>query len=381
MFYWCTRLGSSLMDHMQGSRHSSAAKMPLSRALLNAYHSRFSKLPPNYQAHSIYFTSKKLEEVKCRLCKESVKYVDLEDHILGPKHRNAITTRLRNIKLAVQEPLLNKASTVYSDVEEERDSLATTSRLNVQAEAAAAISNSIAVKSSHTTNSGNSEDDDKPAKFTFNFSIPQEEEATAPVSPQEPALDELSYDPQIMEVAYPERIRNISYQMDSLPYYTILMLSDSGCFCLLCRCLLEGRSNSLKTHLKGSKHQKNATTKEVVSSVQAYHTGFMQLPSELQPHVIYFCPNSQKKARCKLCAEHVLYGSSLEAHIFGIAHRTGVLQRSQCGFYKMRETLLKRATQIYSVENGEKSDETGSNNTGSPARNGVVVEDTNTAGK
>lgn len=196
------------------------------------------------------------------------------------------------------------------------------------------------------------------------------------VSPQEQTSERISYDSMILEVTYPERIRTLSYQIDNVPYYTIQVLSESECCCLLCRCGLEGRMNSIKIHLRGLKHQRNATVAEAYVALKEYHIGFMRLPTQLQPHVIYFWPSTQKKARCKLCTDSVMYGAPLEAHIFGNTHKIGVLKRMQYGMYHVKDTLLKRALKIYPGEYGEKSDENG----GGPAMNGVV-EVTKSGGK
>lgn len=197
------------MDHMQGSRHRTRASEVLSRAALSNYHTIFSNLPPNQQAHMIYFTTKRLEEVRCRLCRQTLKYTELEEHIFSENHRVAIMTRLQKNRIARQEPLLYKAHRVYSaDVDVEGET-----SVQTEVSVASSSSNSVTVDSSHTTiNSSedaenedktaededklvedgvklaedgvkSAEDEDKPAEFKFNFSIPQEEES-AVVEPE-----------------------------------------------------------------------------------------------------------------------------------------------------------------------------------------------------
>lgn len=186
MEFFYTSPGSSLMDHMYGSRHRTRSKEVLRRAALSNYHVNFSKLPPNQQAHMIYFTTKRLEEIRCRLCKQTVKYTELEEHIFSENHRDAIITRLQKNSTARQEPLLYKARTVYyADVNVKAET-------SLQAEVSVASTSSFLVTfdSPNTTINGSEDEDkpaededkpaeeeDKPAEFKFNFSIPQEEES------------------------------------------------------------------------------------------------------------------------------------------------------------------------------------------------------------
>lgn len=359
--------------------------------MLSAYHLHFSRLPSNYQAHTIYFIPRNLEKIKCRLCKKKVDYDQLEAHILSVQHREECLQRLSKCKYTKYEILLTKACTLYSNVDKVIN-FASSSYNNVLISKSSNNStlvttsdddesNNFVIKFSTSeneiTNRSNlkEEEEDKPAEFKFNFIISDENETVS----QQPTLEDLCYDPLVLENAYPEHITSLSYQIDNVPYYTIQMKSVADAYCLLCACIIEGRLHSIKVHLNGSRHQQNSAIGKKFFDLKSYHIAFMRLSFELQPHLIYFCPYSTKRTTCGLCKQYVKY-DSLEHHILGSMHKDIIMKRYGNGNYEKKEVLLKRAARIFLTERGEKSDESESNNTDSPTRN-EANESINSAGK
>lgn len=317
-----------LMYHIHGSRHQNNVQdFKGVRKCLSSYHKHFSQLPPNFQAHLIHFHPGSIMTTVCQLCGQKVHYDDLKIHILTQNHRSALHSRMEQSKIANVDLLLDKACRVYSNDEHP----------------IASTSNSDTLQYA---------DDDRPAQFKFNF-------------PPPPTYTTF-YDQSILNVCYPNHITSIFCQIDDNPMYTIQFKGETDAYCLLCKCHVEGRLPPIKIHLNGTRHHNNATNGELLHSLEAYHSALTQLTPELQTHVIYFTPASLTKVECLLCAVTVQC-DSLEAHIFNHSHMTALNKRYCGGMSEKKETLIKRALELYGnykqLENGEKSDQ---------ALNGIV---------
>lgn len=362
---------------MRGAKHqNNAYKNQNARTALHTYHAQFSELPPDFQAHIIYFyprNGKHFFETRCQLCKTNIHYTSLKSHILSLEHKHALLNSMQNKRQANREYfLLNKAYRVYNDVTVTDDALQlpSTSKGSFTNESPRSITSEDTDVRATTIDLERLSVEDKPAEFKFNFSVPQDEVDT---SPTPISAECISYDETIVNICYPKHVSSLSSQLDGIPEYTIQFKSESEAFCLLCLCPIEGRLVSIKLHIRGTRHQKYANDRELVKSIAAYHAAFMCMPPELQTHVIYFCPFTEAKTKCCVCAKSCLLYSSLEKHIFSHKHRTVMTQRFHSGKYN-REVLLKKAVAVYINRNFncERSDESGSNLTDSPARNGLT---------
>lgn len=389
-----------MMDHIRGARHTKKSQDERACTALSLYHKNFTKLPPNYQAHLIYFLPKSYENCRCRMCSYTVPYNELQTHILNPSHRDRILKRWHR-KKPVRDILLDKACSVYQNENSMLEPVASTSNSNVDdlkeeilqsvgtkalrtnnmtdSNETGAKNSTVAVRNNmklndqssiviNNLNDDDDDDDDKPGVFKFNFVIPEDD------TTEEPSAESLSYDPLVVDICYPKRLTAAGSKIDNnMPYYTIQMKGLTDSCCLLCRCVLENRFISIKTHLKGARHQKYVMDKKRVLSVKAYHIAFMRLPFELQTHLIYFQPVAEQTAKCVLCSQLVNY-DVLESHILGDTHKMTILERLRSGTFELKELLLKYAAGVYLKGNSsEQSEESGSNSnvTNSPTHNGV----------
>lgn len=109
----------SIKIHLRGSRHqNNAADNELLR-ILDAYHTAFIRLTPEFQAHVIYFLPVSLTKVKCSLCIENyVRCDSLEAHILSHGHREALMKRSKGGIFKKKRMVVKRALEVYGNDEE-----------------------------------------------------------------------------------------------------------------------------------------------------------------------------------------------------------------------------------------------------------------------
>lgn len=351
-----------MLQHVQGPEHLSKAANPVERAILTAYHSHFSDLPALYQAHSIYFEPNSIDQTRCWLCDSTIEYSDVKKHILDANHKDAIVTNFHvNSTSVINEICATHADDLSMNIEQETINTATVNETesNTEFPSDKAVRNYLGVESEIKS------DDDKPAEFKFNFVIAEDEETK-----KESSSEELLYDPKVLKIAFPERITTACYEIDNVPYYTVQIINEKEAFCLLCKRPIEARFVALIAHVKGSRHRKNSESDELVISLKAFHTAFMQLPYDYQPHLSYFYPFSDKETHCELCNQRVHY-HSLRAHIVTNSHRTNILRLLGGGFFN-KDALRKRSANLYfKLARGSVEIESGSSSTDSPVRNGV----------
>lgn len=353
---------------------------PIKREILRAFHTHFTNLPPNYQAHLIFFEPFTKEEINCCLCDTVLRYNDFKSHIMEPKHKHAVL----NGSATNEGMVLRTAFSVYDYQKEDinSDTEFPSDDAVVNFLISKAEQNSDAIADNHVT-----DEHDRPAEFKFNFTIPQNdvvEPLTKPPElklsltlPQDKVEDQpnkqqtLEYAPYVLSIAFPGQTAKASLTIDNMSFCTIQFRNELDAYCLLCNCLLVIKSGAVKGHLKGSKHFKQSENQRNLSMLKSYHIGFMRLPFELQAHVIYFRPVTPNKTRCTLCSESIDY-SLLKWHIFDDVHKTAVLVRMKSEFFRNKEPLLRYAVNIYSQEEQDKSDESSNKSTDSPIRNGGI---------
>lgn len=357
-----------------------------SRAILHSYHSHFTQLPPKFQTHLAYFNPYKVEQATCMLCTQHIDYALLEQHILCNNHKMQIIRRLEKKKYMERDGLLLQACRVYRDDsngENESPDLSEECELRTDPgsststlQAASSSSSSSSSRDYYTAKEVGSRDEfnseqssssgdrssDRPAVFKFNFTIP--EDAPEEIIPPPPLPEQKhQYHRHILNVCYPERVMSACRAIDGVGDFVIQFASATYASCLLCGCTVEARLPSIKTHLRGTRHQKNARDPDRLIALATYHRTFMQQPYALQLHLTYFCPFSFDEVECWMCGRRV-QRDDVEGHVMWQWHEEGIMGRLDSGFCAKQEALLRKAAQIYRIGGKEESA------ADSPTRNG-----------
>uniref|UniRef100_A0A1Y1MIX9 C2H2-type domain-containing protein n=2 Tax=Photinus pyralis TaxID=7054 RepID=A0A1Y1MIX9_PHOPY len=164
-----------------------------------------------------------------------------------------------------------------------------------------------------------------PTKFKFRFSV--------------------GYFPEVVRFFYITReFKNDTVYINGVSYYTLRIIDDDMCSCLICDTIV-GRK-SVVSHIEGKRHTANKVSASL-PNVEVFHKQWMSQELAFQVHQLYFVPFNKYYTLCELCTCSYVAYTSLKDHLLDKRHKKLILEQ----FKTYRNVaILKMQAQLYGEE-------------------------------